>query len=887
MNRLRRLLRDLFRSDQEDVALAEEIDFHLDMETRDLVAEGMDPQEAHRQARLRFGGVDRFSEQTREVRMGRWFEALIRDVRFAVRTLVARPGFTLVAVLTIAIGIGANSAIFSVVHGVLIAPIPVEEPSELVVPDVIAPTGFSISLSIPNARDWRDRNRTFESFAATMGAGRTLTGGDRPEIIRTQLVLADFFETLGVEAAHGRVIRADETFEGAEPVAVITYGFWQRHFGGAPALGETLTLDDEPFTIIGIMPQEFVFPDPSSEIYLPMGFYESRVCWSNRDCSQGSFGIGRLADGVTLATAQQDLDRIVREIEAEEGEEVARPVLEPLVDSFVGDIRRNLWVAMGAVGFVLLIACANVASLLLARGEARRREIALRSALGAARGRIVRQFLTESMVLAGVGGLIGVGLAFLGIRLLVPLISDAIPSMMASRIGMNLPVLLFTMVATACAGVIFGLAPVTRISATELTDALKDGGRGGPSLSRSRLRSVLVVTEVALSVILLVGAGLMIQSLQHLRTVDKGFQEDGLLTARVSLPRSRYPDQSTSWAFFRELHQRVAALPGVERASLTQILPLGGNSWELRVYPEGMPVTPENESSVLYYMVTPEHFELFDIPLVAGRGFGTQDRNGGVDVAIIDESMAERFWPGEDAVGKRLTLQERTDTTGVGGEPQLVYRTVVGVVKNVRHYELENPARITVYVPFENTRRSWSGSLTLAVSTPGDPSTLAEPIRSELAALDPQLPLSQVRTMEGVVDAAMSAPRSLGTLLTVFGLVAVILSAIGLFGLMSFTVAQRFRDIGIRMALGASARRVIANISGRGVGLAAAGVVLGLLGAIGLGRVMAGLLFEVNPLDAWTFLMVSAFLLGVAALAAWIPALRATRVDPAVVLREE
>jgi putative ABC transport system permease protein len=811
-------------------------------------------------------------------------DALWRDVRFAVRTLLARPGFTIVAVLTIAVGIGANSAIFSVVNGVLLQPIPVDEPSELVTPDVIAPTGFSISLSIPNFRDWRDRNRTFESMAALMGRSRTLTGGERPEIVGTRFILGDFFEALGVEAAVGRTIPADGTFEGAEPVAVVTHGFWQRHFGDRNPLGETLILDDQPFTVVGVMPQSFQFPDTDSEVYLPMGFFQDQLCWTNRGCSQGSWAVGRLSDGVTIEAAQADLDRIVREIEEEEGQEVAHPLLMSLSDRFVGDIRRNLWLIMGAVGFVLLIACANVASLMLARGEGRRREIALRSALGAGRGRVVRQFLTEAMVLASVGGIVGVGVAALGLEALFPMFSDSLPSLMVERVALDGPVLAFTLLTTAAAGIVFGLAPTLRVSRTDLVGELKEGGRGAAGSSRNALRSGLVVAEVALSLVLLIGAGLVVQSLGQLRNVDKGFSEEGIFTAEVQLPRARYEDQEAAWPFFRDLHQRVDRLPGVQLASMTQILPLEGSSWEQGIYPEGVATTPENVNSVLFYMVTPEHFDMFEIPLLQGRGFEQGDREGNVPVAIIDETMAERFWPGENPIGKRVTFESHTDEAG---ETVRDYRTVVGVVKNVRHYELENAARITIYVPFEQTGRSWTRSLKILAKTNDDPLNLTNQVRAEVAALDPEVPVAEIETMEGYVDAALSGPRMVGTLLSSFGLAAMLLSAIGLFGLMSFTVAQRFRDIGIRMALGASARRVVSSISAQGLRLTTIGIVVGLIGALGLTRLMSGLLYQVDPLDPVTFAGVSLFLLLVAGFAAWIPAQRATRVDPSVVLREE
>jgi putative ABC transport system permease protein len=810
-------------------------------------------------------------------------ESVWRDIRFSVRSLIKRPGFTLVAVLTIAIGVGANTAIFSVFNAVLLEPLPVHEPSELVLPDVIAPTGFSISLSIPNFRDWRDRNRSFESFGAVMGNSRTLTGGDRPEIVRAGFVVGDFFETLGVPSARGRVIAADETFEGAEPLAVITHGFSRRHFGDRSPLGESLTLDNQVFTVVGVMGREFAFPDPETEVYLPMGFFEEQLCWSNRGCSQGTFAVGRLAEGVTIGAAQQDLDRIVREIEAEEGRAQAHPVLESLADAYVGDVRSNLWLMMGAVFFVLLIACANVASLTLARGEGRRKEIALRSALGAGRGRVMKQFVTESMVLAFLGGAVGIALAWVGIRVLVPMIADALPSLVVDQIGLNTSVLLFTVFATALAGLLFGLAPALRVSRSDLVSDLKEGGGASAGGASHTLRASLVIAEVALSLILLIGAGLMVKSVGQLSEVDKGFNEDGIFTAQVALPRARYTDKEARWAFFRELRERVAGLPGVELASLTQILPLAGNSWEQGIFPEGVATEPENQQSVLFYMVTPEHFDMFEIPFIAGRGFEVADREDAVRVAIVDETMAERFWPGEDPIGKRVTFES---TTNDAGEVERFYRTVVGVVKNVRHYELESAARITVYIPFEQTFNSGAGSMKIVAKTAGDPLILTERIRTELAALDPEVPLAEVETMEGYVDGAMSGPKALGTLLSVFGVAALALSAIGLFGLMSYTVAQRFREIGIRMALGATATTVVASVSGQALKLASIGVALGIVGALMLTRLMQGVLFGVNPLDVATFVGFSAFLLTVAAAAAWIPARRATRVDPAIVLRE-
>ncbi len=813
---------------------------------------------------------------------------ITQDLRFAVRTLLARPGFVVVAVLTLALGIGANTAIFSVVNGVLLRPLPVQAPDRLVQPDVIAPhTGFNISTSIPNFRDWRERNRSFETFGGNTGRNRTLTGGDVPEVVQTRIVIGDFFETLGVEPSLGRVIRSDETFEGAPAIAVVTHAFWQRHFGAqTDAIGRTLTLNGESFEVVGVMPPDFVFPYASTDMFLPMGHFQENLCWDSRGCSQGTWIVARLRDGVTLGMAQEDMDRVVREIEADEGERVASLRMATLDDQYVGEIRSRLWLLMGAVGFVLLIACANVASLLLVRGEGRRREIALRTALGADRGRIVSQFLTESLLLAGLGGLAGVALAWAGVRAIVPLLSDAIPSAVTGRIGLDPTVLLFTAVATLSAGVLFGLVPTLRAARADLVGELKEGGRGAAGASRQRLRSGLVVAEVALSLVLLIGAGLMVQSLSRLRGVDKGFNEESVFTARVALPGLKYEDKASVWGFFDRLLEQVEAQPGVRSASLSNIVPLAGNSWENRIWPEGVPTDPETGDSFLFQMVSPSHFETLQIPLVRGRGFNEQDREGGALAVIIDETMAGRYWPDEDPLGKRVTFEEGSEELGET-EGERIYRTVVGVAQNVRHYELESPSRIQAYVPMAQSRMSWTSTMAIMVRTAGDPAQATGMVRRQVGQMDPDVPLADVQTLQEVVSGAMSGTVALGTLLTLFSVVALVLSAVGLFGLMSYTVMQRVREIGIHMALGARASDVVRDVSGQGLKLTLIGVATGLVAAFGLTRTMTSALFEVDPVDPVIYGGFALFLLAVATLAAFIPARRATRVDPAIVLRED
>ena len=814
--------------------------------------------------------------------------SLGQDLRFAVRMLRKRPGFTAIAVLTIALGIAANTSIFSVVNGVLLRPLPVAEQDRLVVPNVIAPSGFEISLSIPNFKDWREQSTTIESMGANASRSRTLTGGDRPQMVSTRIILGDWFETLGVAPLLGRLIESDETWAGAEPIAVITHGFWQRHFGGSPdALGRTIVLDGETFTVIGVMPAEFVFPSADTDIFVPMGFYSERMCWENRGCSQGSWAIGRLADGTSIGSAQADLDRIAAGITEAEGEQQAVARLESLMDAYVGDIRRQVWILMAAVGFVLLIACANVASLLLARGESRRRETALRTALGAGQGRMIRQFMTESVVLGLTGGLLGLALAWIGIRLLVPMLPADIPTVMLGNIGMDMNVLLFTFAAAGLAGLLFGIAPAIRAARPDLNAELKEGSRGSVGKGRQRLRSGLVIAEVALSLVLLIGAGLMIQSLGQLQKVDKGFEPENVFTARVQLPRIRYEDQAAAWSFYQELIDRVEALPGATSASLSQIVPLEGDSWEDQIFPEGVEFEHDNGRSVLYHMITPDHFVTLGIPILRGRGFTAADREGAERVIVVDERLAEQFWPGENPIGKRVTYETERVPDDFEGDPPRVWRSVIGVAQNTRHYELESPSRVQMYVPIQQSGGGWTTSMYVLVKTPGDPLGMTDLVRRELSLMDPDVPLTDIETMEGYVDQALAGSRAMGRLLTVFSAVALFLSAIGIFGVMSFSVVQRLREIGIRMALGAKAGDVVRMVSRQGLNLTLIGVALGLVAAFGLTRLMASLLYGVSPADPVTFGGVALFLVVVSFLATWIPAQRATRVDPVIVLREE
>ena len=813
-------------------------------------------------------------------------DALVQDLRYAFRTLLRRPGFAAIAIATIAIGIGANTAIFSVVNAALLAPLPIEDEERVVTLDVISIQGFSISNSIPNFRDWREQSSSFSSMGMTAGNNYTITGGDRPELVRGQLILGDYFETLGVEAARGRLIPADQTGLGATLTAVVTHGFWQRRLGSvAEPVGEIIQLDGRPFEIVGVLPDGYRFPSAAAEVFVPMGV-EERLPWENRGSSFGARAFARLAPGVTQTAAQADLDGVVEGIKAAEGPDVASPRLRPIRELFVGDVRAQIWILMGAVGFVLLIACANVASLLLARGEQRRRELAVRTTLGAGRRRVARQLITESLTLAFLGGATGILLALLLVDVLQPALAAGLPAFLVSAVTLDGPVLVFAVCATLLVGLLFGIAPALRAAAGGLASELREGDRGGTGgRARQRFRSGLVTAEVALSLVLLVGAGLMIRSLDNLRSVDKGFNSDNVLTARLYLPDSRYADKESAMEFYRQLHERVNRVPGVREATLSQIVPLQGNSWENRVWPEGIPTDPETGQSVLWQFVTPEHFQALEIPVLRGRTFDETDREGNVLVTVIDETMAEQFWPGEDPIGKRLTFE--VSAPAADGTTERVYREVVGVVDNVRHYELESPSRIQLYVPFEQSLRSWSSSMFIMVKTTGEPLEMTELVRREVRALDPEVPMAAVETLDGYVASSMSGARVLSGLLGVFALVALLLSGIGLFGVISFSVAQRVREIGIRMALGAEAGDVLRMVTRQGVHITLIGVGIGLLAAFALSRTLQTVLFGVSSVEPVTYGVVTAFLLGVSWLAAFLPARRATRVDPAVVLHED
>jgi len=804
------------------------------------------------------------------------------DLRIAVRNLLRRPGFAAVAIGTIGLAVAANTTMFSLVDGVLLRPLPFADPERLVTFDNRASTGFLVSLSIPNYRDWRGRNRSFDRFGAWAGWGFVLTGRGPAEQVSATAVLGDLFATLGIRAAMGRVPGAEETAPGGEATVVLSHGFWRQRLGGdSSAIGQTLVLDGRPHVITGVLPEGVAYPDPEVQLYVPMGSIPG-LPFDDRDSGFGTQAIARLAPGVSLALARSDMARVGRELREQYATSATQPEVRSLNGFYVGDARRPLLILMGAVGFVLLVAVANVGNLMLARGEDRRHELAVRTALGARGASVARLLLTEALVIVTAGGAIGTGLALVALRAVVPRLPAEIPPILAAQIGVDGGVLLFSLLVSLVAGLAFGLTPALRAARTDPHHAMRAGARAsGPG--QARLRSALVVAEVGLSLVLLVGAALMLKSLNALQRVEKGFNATGVLTGAVAPSDGRTSDRQSWLAYYDEVLARTRALPGVRQGALLLLVPLSNRSWELGLHPEGVPVERETRASVLYNVVTPEYFDVFEVPLLRGRNFNATDREGTPLVAIVDETMAERYWPGLDPIGKRITFE--TELGAEGGPP--VYREIVGVVPNLRHYELQTPSRIQVYVPFHQTFRRGGMTMRIALRTDVPPDRLVEPVRRAVAAMDPDAPFYAVQTMEDFMGRALGRSVSLSRVLAGFGVAALGLAGLGVFGVMSYAVARRRREIGIRIALGARGDDVVRWMGARMFRLVALGTVLGLVAAALLSGLLGRLLFEVKPLDPAVYTAMTLTLLAVALVATWVPARRGTRVDPVIVLKEE
>jgi predicted permease len=799
---------------------------------------------------------------------------LMQDLRYGLRMLARNPGFTIIAILALALGIGANSAIFSMVNTVLLRPLPYKNPDALVmVWDDQAHLGFPKDTPSPaNFLDWREQNTVFEGMAALAEGSFNLTGVGEPERLDSRRVSANFFSLLGVEPQLGRGFAPEEDKPGNR-VVVLNYGMWQRRFGGDPAvIGRAINLNGQTYTVVGVMPPNF--PAGRDQLWVPIAFPTDEAATRGAHYLEV---IARLKPGVSLQQARAEMKTIAARLEKQYPETNTRvgSVVTPLHEQVVGDIKPALLILLGAVGFVLLIACANVANLLLARAAVRQKEISLRLALGASRARLVRQFLTESVLLAAFGGGGGLLVSVAGIRALKKFIPDTVSQVQA--INIDSKVLIFTLLVSLATGLIFGLAPAMQASSFDLNETLKEGGRdSGAGVRGNRIRGLLVIAEVAVSFILLIGAGLLINSFFHLRTLNPGFRIDHLLTAKVELSDTRYPDAQRRIAFFVEVVGRVRELPGVQSAAAGGNLPFTYNGDSGYIAAEGVPdPPPDQRPDVVYRTVGPGYLSTMGIPLVRGRDFNDQDTLDTTLGVVISEKTAKHYWPGQDPIGKRV----KPGTT----DSELPWRTVIGVVKDVRQNDFIAQAKMQMYWSFRQMRDERANALVVRTSV--EPMSLANSVRNAVWAVDKDQPVSNIRSMDEIVSKAVARQRFSVLLLGIFAGLALILAAVGIYGVMSYSVAQRTREIGIRMALGAQRGDVLKLTIANGLKLVGTGLLIGLAGAFALTRVMSGLLFGISPTDPTTFLAISFVLLAVAVLASYLPALRATRVDPILALR--
>jgi predicted permease len=877
--------RNLFRSRSAERDLDAELRGYVDLLASEKRRERPDlsPEAARRAAMLELGGVEQVKEEVRDVRAGVAMDVLRRDLRFGARSLLRTPAFTIAATAALALGIGATTAILSVVNGVLLRPLPYANSDRLVVilhndNDPVAPA---------NVTDWRNQTRSFTDVAAAEYWSASLSGTDQAEHVLGLRMSASMFPMLGVQPLLGRVFTSEEDRSGKERLAVISHGLWQRRFGGeANIVGRQVSFDGEPYTIIGVMPSSFRFAPfwaTHAEVWIPLGL----AARGGNRTAQSLRAFARLRPDVTLDQARADLASVTARLEREFPGTNKNVTVQSLKHKVVGDIETPLLILLGAVAFVLLISCANVAHMLLARAAFRQKELAIRTALGATRQRIVSQLLVESVLLALAGGAAGLLLAFWGVRALVAASPAIIPRI--ANVTIDAGVLAMTLLITATTAILFGLLPALRAARVDLVETFKDGDRGATEgRGKNRLRSALVASEFALALVLLVGAGLMIRSFTALRQFDPGFDPRNVVTMTISVAGTKQDDATRRGVFFSEAVARVRALPGVEAAGYINHLPIAGDEWGLHFAIEGRPKPKAGEAPrAVYRVVAPGYFQAMRIPLLRGRDVVESDRIGTTRVVVINDYIAKKYWPGEDAIGKRVTLDDST------------WVTVVGIAKNTVHQQWGEPASEELFFPYFQTKSFLSDPgkhfayLTLVVrsacgtSRNCDAAALAAPIASAVRAIDATVALSEVQTMASVIGSATAESRFYVVLLGVFAAIALLLAAVGIYGVTSYSVSRRTHEIGIRIALGAEPARVVRLVVAQGTRVAAVGAGVGVIAAFALTRLMSKLLYGVAPSDPATFVVVTVTLCGIGMLASYLPARRATRVDPLTALRAE
>jgi predicted permease len=809
------------------------------------------------------------------------FADLWQDLRYALRTLAKNPAFTTIAIVAIALGIGANTAIFSVVNAVLLRPLPFKSPQQLVmVWENATHLGFPKNTpSPPDFLDWQRQNTVFTGMAAMAEHSFNLTGVGEPERLDGRRVSANLFDLLGVPALLGRTFVPDEDRTGAH-VVLLSHSLWQRRFGSDPSvIGQAITLNGESYTVIGVMPRSVHLPAYGTwqdKLWVPIAFTNEEVTQRGNHFLDV---IARMKPGVTLKQAQAEMETIASRLAQQYPRTNTRigAAVTPLHEEIVGDIKPALLILLGAVAFVLLIACANVANLLLARAAAREKEIALRLALGASRSRLTRQFLTESVLLAFLGAALGLLLALAGVHVL----KTFVPSMILQIQTINIDgkVLVFTASIALLTGVVFGLAPAMHALDSHLSDSLKEGGRDSAAGRKgNRLRGLLVIGEVAVSFILLIGAGLLINSFLHLRNLDPGFRTDHLLTMKVDLSELKYPDGERRSVFFDEVLRLIRALPGVQSVAVAGNLPFTYNGDSCTIAVEGIPDPPPDQwPDIIYRAVGSGYFSTMGIPMVRGRDFTDQDKANSTKVVVISEKTAQHYWPGQDPIGKRLKTGATTSNAP--------WREVIGVVKDVRQNDFIAQPKMQMYFSYRQMKDLAANALIVRTSV--EPMSLATSVRNSIWAVDKDQPVADIDTMDHIVSEAIARQRFSMLLLGIFAGLALVLAAVGIYGVMSYSVAQRTHEIGIRMALGARRADVLRMTVKQGLQLVSVGMIVGLVAAFFLTRVLASLLFGISATDPITFLGISLVLLAVAIAASYIPALRATRVDPIIALRAQ
>ncbi|MFZ0908478.1 MAG: ABC transporter permease [Candidatus Acidiferrales bacterium] len=849
--------------------LEQDIRDHIEIETRDNIARGMSPEEARYAALRKFGNMTKLKEETREVWSFVWLEQLFQDFRYGLRTLRKSPGFSAVAVLTLALGIGANTAIFSVVSGVLLRPLPYPEPERLV--------AIASYDSLPNMDDIEKQSRSFEALGANTMQRLDYTGGAEPIQVFAITCNAELFQALRAKPALGRLITADDDRYGAPGAVVLSHGFWTRQFGADPSvIGKSIPLSGNPYTIVGVLPEDFWLPGRPGDVYASL-----RVVYPAAAQARNVhflYTYLRLKPGVTLAQAQSEMDRI--------DESLARAYpnfnqnrhrrLIPLLDKIVGDSRQALLIFFGAVALVLLIACVNFANLLLGRSASRQREIAIRSALGAGSRRLTAQMLVESTILSLAGGAAGILLAQTGLRVLLALSPRNVPRL--DGISIDARVLAFTLGISMLTGIVFGLLPAWNATRLGLGEGLKESGRTvSGSRASLRLRRTLVISETALALMLLVAAGLLIRSFEKMESEAPGFRPDNILTMRVELPAARYEEIPKQRLFRAQLLDSLNSLPGVQAAMVSE-LPMSGDSLSHDLAIEGRPVNPADAPEVQTRTILGDYFSLMSIPLLRGREFSGQDRADTLVVVVVNETLAKKFFPHQDPIGARI---------GWASEIPVHWKTIVGVVGDVKHFGLDQPEEPAAYDLYSQTDQPWKRWMSIAVRSSRDTGELTREVENQIWALDRDIPPSSVLTMKFLMNASVDPQKFNLTLLAIFAAVALALAAVGIYGVVAYSVTQRTHEIGIRTALGAQRRNILWLVLGEGGRLAVLGTIIGLAGAAALTRFMASLLFGIDARDPLTFLAVALILICVATAACCIPARRAMRVDPMVALRYE